>query len=95
MGANFDYVRVKEQVSKEEAVRLVEKHIQECLYDYGHAGYTGTMAECTGVTLLQQPSFQTYSSAEEWLEENTQKWGPALLVKVEDKGWVAGGCCSD
>jgi hypothetical protein len=69
----------------DEAFRIA--HDQAC-YDYGHAGYTGTIAEKHEYVLLgtatDLPS--AYAQAEALMnaddERITDKWGPAGCIRV-------------
>lgn len=64
------------------------------LHEYGHGGYTGTIAESTGLTITNKV-FKDRDAAESWLEENAEKWGDTLAVRVEpEEGkpfWLFGG----
>ena len=93
MGAEFNTYFINKDLTKEEAIAEVEEHIENCKYEYGHGGYSGSMAECTGVSVAHTPTFVSEEIAESWLDDNVEKWGPALLVKTP-LGWVAGALCS-
>ena len=68
--------------------------VQHALHEYGHGGYSGTIAESTGLTVTSKV-FKDENAAESWLEENAEKWGDTLAVRVEpDEGkpfWLFGG----
>jgi hypothetical protein len=78
MGACTDH-RTYKEVALKEALKLFAKDIKEALHDHGHRGYSGTIAE---------------NEAEEYINENADKWGPALIIKIPD-GFVIGGVCSE
>ena len=53
MGAEFNFkiLDAKNDVdAKDEGHEL----IKQCKHEYGHGGYTGSFAECTGVKLLTE-----------------------------------------
>lgn len=85
MGACFQAVSFKTTDVKE-AISRCHDYIDECKYDYGHAGYTGTFAECPGAVMTSMV-FTNVRDAEDWLDENAEKWEPALgvTVKVPDE----------
>lgn len=92
MGANFNFQVLKATTpakAKKEGLALIE----DCLYEFGHGGYTGTFAECIGVE-MPNIKFKSVKDAEVWLDENAQKWGAMLVVKA-DKQYCAGALCSD
>jgi len=80
MGANFSTAKFNEK----DAVKLrkaYQSYVQELQYQYGHDGYNGTLATCRGLDVKER-LFKTFGEAEEWLVENTSKWGEAVAVKV-------------
>jgi hypothetical protein len=95
MGAEFSQFIAR--CEKREITRVFREHVEECRYDHGHAGYTGTMAEANGCRMTGK-EFINQEEAESWLEENAQKWGPALIVKVilndQEPFWLFGAWCS-
>ena len=77
------------------AIRRGHNMIEDCQYNYGHAGYSGTFAEASGVKMTDKV-FDTMREAEDWLDENCQKWGPILIVAVrEPKALIYGALCSE
>ncbi len=102
MGAEFVDERLK-ATNRDEAIAEVKQIIEYCLYDYGHAGYTGTFAESGGVKVVEHEMkdhavvdlvMKDYDEAYDWLLENCRKWGHVLVVKTRDDGYVAGAWCS-
>lgn len=82
MGAQFDSVRFaasNETVLKENFAN----HIEQLRYDQGNESYSGHMGMAQGLRILDK-TFKNSDDAFSWLEENTQKWGPALAVKCGD-----------
>ena len=72
---------------------------EEARYQYGHGGYTGTIAEMSGVGKVKDLLLPTAQEAEDYVVDNHDKWEPAMAVsfKLEDGtfGWVVGGWCSE
>ncbi|HUS51713.1 MAG TPA: hypothetical protein VMZ91_16215 [Candidatus Paceibacterota bacterium] len=97
MGACYDSVFIEDKglklSNKELNSEWIEIQEQKC-YDYGHAGYTGTLAEKINMTIHKDKVFNTKEEAEEWIEENNDKWENADCVKIKDQGWLIGGICS-
>lgn len=95
MGAtNFStHVRVAKTVSTEDAFRDTREGAQ---FEYGHGGYTGSMAEKNSLTVLatvatkEQADLIEYGImhadplpiySEQAVESLTDKWGPANAVR--------------
>lgn len=92
MGANYNFKVLKATTSakaEKEALGIIE----EARYLFGHGGYSGTFAECTGVE-FPNVKFASVKDADAWLDEHAQKWGPLLVVKA-GKQFCAGAVCSD
>ena len=78
--------------------------VDAALYDYGHASYTGTIAEKDDFTVIQQEpvtSEESLALARRLLEEDdpriSDKWGPAGAIAVKDdrhSGWLFFGWAS-
>ena len=82
MGACYDDFNTRAD-NANDAVTRCYAHIKDCEHEHGHGGYSGTMAECTGVCMTSEV-FGSDSDAETWLDENADKFGPALGVVVRD-----------
>ena len=75
-----------------------DAHGQAC-YDYGHAGYTGTLAEKSSFVEIDCPEGVTPEDyGEQLIDDNDpridDKWGPAGCIKVEEGkyyffGWAS------
>ena len=94
MGA--EYFQVKSTGNTiDEAFRKV---VDEARYNYGHAGYTGTIAEKSSYTLHRNPmgldpkQFISYILDAD--EDADDKWGPANAVQVEPNTWIFFGYAS-
>ncbi len=104
MGAEFDYEDNFDAGQDDNLITLYlkvtelgNKLIEDRMWDYGHAGYTGTFAEANGIVIHGTHVFECQIDAERWLENHVDKWGPALAVpyKGNDKLlWAFGALCS-
>lgn len=95
MGATTDYVvfEAKNLAAAEDAARKV---IERARHEHGHGGYSGTLAEASGVEVLRSAPL-TLAQAQDRLfgaDGAAQKWGPGLLVRLEDGRWLFGAVCS-
>ena len=94
MGAEFNLRVMHEDIKTEqEALAEGERIIEKARYDYGHAGYSGSFAECWGVMVAPFVADNEHD-ADEWLQDNADKWGPMMLVRCRNGVWVAGAWCS-
>ena len=80
-----------------EACKELLSLIETSLYEDGHS-YSGAIGMVDGITRIKK-HFASVALAYEWLEENTEKWGPALVVTAHDSKsdetvFVYGACCS-
>ncbi len=91
MGCEFQFAKL-EATNDNDAIQEVKDIIDESIYENGHGGYSGSFAECRGVKISKK-HFITFDEAEEWLDENAEKWGPAIIVKT-DEGYCVGANCS-
>lgn len=95
MGAETFTVKSNGKTAKEAFNNAVE----EAQYDYGHAGYTGTIAEKSNFVMFTLPEGK---DAEEYAEEVIEKgdkrindkWGPAGCIDCGDElylffGWAS------
>ena len=99
MGGEFDTRIYRGKHSKKEIEKLFKKDIDEALYDNGHSGYTGTIAEHEGQKIeWLKKIVATEERAEESIkDEQESKWDLPVGVfydSVEGKGCVVGGWCS-
>jgi hypothetical protein len=72
---------------------------EEARYEYGHGGYTGTIAEFGAIGSWKDLLLPSANEAEDYIDENHEKWDDAMAVsfKTEDGsfGWVVGGWVSE
>ena len=95
MGAQYNFMVIKDDGKPRPFSDVKTKFdgvMESAAYDYGHAGYTGSWAECDGI-VMKGGSFGSADSADEWLQEKAEKWGPALAVRIP-QGWAIGAWCS-
>lgn len=98
MGACFDFF-VSNTDDQRKALKQFHRRCEECRYEYGHGGYTGTFAECWDVRFLHR-TFDSNGAAAEAIEETHEKWDPVMAVLVRGKRknskshWVFGAWCS-
>lgn len=92
MGCEFNFEALK-ATKAVEAVAEGNALIEQAAYEHGHSGYSGSFAEADGVELRPE-EFDTLEAAEEWLDENCQKWEAALIVRVKNGPYVMGAQCS-
>jgi len=59
------------------------KAVEEARYEYGHAGYTGTIAEKDGFTLIQKKKGQRLKSLIKEHMEDNGKWAPAICFDLK------------
>lgn len=93
MGAQFNTAMLR-ATNDPDAYKEGEALIEKALYDHGHAGYSGSFAECNGVNVDSTFMFDSAQAAEEWLMDNAEKWGPMEIVKVNNGPYIAGAWCS-
>ena len=68
---------------------------EQALYDYGHRGYSGSLAEKPELAIVNQ-EFVSDEEAEQWILDKNEKWGPsdAIKVKTPTPHRLVGGICS-
>ncbi len=82
MGAELDFIIVESELSKPEIMERWAKSVEQSAYDYGHAGYTGKIAEMPPDKITwKDEEFESYKMAEEFLWDEHPKWEPAWAVK--------------
>lgn len=98
MGAN-----TFENLAKAESAEAAFRYcVEEAQYDFGHAGYTGTIAEKDSFVLINEPKVNSVDEAralankliDEGDERIDDKWGPAGCIPCGDNlylffGWAS------
>lgn len=81
MGSEFNS-RIYKGTEKVVA-ELWENDVQQALLEYGHRGYTGSIAEKAGDEIIfKNTIYNNIDEAEAWLVDNADKWGSALAVQA-------------
>ena len=75
--------------------------VRQAEYDYGHSGYTGSIAEKDAVVLIDDsglPDVVAVALAEKLISERDEriddKWGPAGAIKLMSGDWLFFGIAS-
>jgi hypothetical protein len=78
----------KDDMNAKELSAWFDARRTDLAHEHGHGGYTGTFAECPGISVVSQNgavrTFLSKNDAETWLSENAIKWESALAVKFVD-----------
>lgn len=100
MGAET-FSQVASGATAQEAFRAA---VEQARYDYGHAGYTGTIAEKDSFIMLdvsderlaeiQQQRWFDYSGDDPLWEKVDDKWGPAGCIDLKDGRFMFFGWAS-
>lgn len=97
MGAT-DFIDVGRGPTVEEAY---ESAVKQAHYDYGHSGYSGTIAEKSGWVIIDSTK-RTYQeavdTANQLLADDdpriSDKWGPAGAIALDNGNWLFFGWAS-
>ena len=90
MGAQ-DFMNLERRQGESDTMRdAFRRAVDQAAWDYGHAGYTGTIAEKGEVYLIQNPAPLPYEAAEKMAYDlidspncrAADKWGPAGAIPV-------------
>lgn len=93
MGCEFNF-EILNATNDKDALKEVSEMIAFAKYEYGRGGYSGTFAEAQGCVIYKEVVFDAISEAEEWLDEEAEKWGPAIIVLTRDGQYCVGAHCS-
>lgn len=97
MGAELDE-HVFPDMSTEELESSFATLIEERAYDFGHAGYTGTFAECVDVDIPDPTHiYNTREEAFDSLSGVARKWESAQAARFHNKdevSWLVIAICS-
>jgi len=89
MGAQDFFVEA-EGATAQEAFRNA---VDEARHEYGHGGYTGTIAE-KGSFVIVQLDPELVEDYDRWPDKVQDKWGPAGAIKLAENKWLFFGCAS-
>ncbi len=72
---------------------------EDALYDYGHRGYTGTIAEKTEFVIIPVPEgIEPTAFMDKLMDEDdpriNDKWGPAGCIQSGPEDWLFFGWAS-
>lgn len=95
MGASEFFVKAKGKT----AAKAFSTAVEDALYEYGHGGYTGSIAEKTSYKMISVPEGNDpYDYAQQLIEEDdrrvSDKWGPCGCVKISDNEYLFFGYAS-
>ena len=95
MGAEVFYHRATGATPQE----AFNAAVQEAQYNWGHGGYTGSIAEKDSFTMIEVPEGRhPHAFAEELVEDGDErvddKWGPAGCVKIGENAYLFFGWAS-
>ena len=94
MAASFDS-RFINTTSQSHARNIMEDIMEEDRFENGH-GYSGKIGDANGITFDNHKSFYDFESADNYLQDITEKYGPAIGVRVitdDEDGWLFGAVC--
>jgi len=57
--------------------------VEEAIYDYGHSGYSGTIKEKSGFTMVSLPEGEKLQDFINEMTCRNDKWGPAYCVELK------------
>jgi hypothetical protein len=82
-----------------DARKAFHKAVDDALYDFGHNGYTGTIAEKSTFVILPLPkNSKPYREANRMIDEDDQrisdKWGPAGAFELKPGRYLFFGWAS-
>jgi hypothetical protein len=92
MGAEYRSDIIDGNLTEEELKQKFFELKEQDEYNYGHAGYTGTFAEKMDIDIID--GVMTGKEAEEYTQDNNDKWENAFAIKLDDGRWYIGGWCS-
>jgi len=88
-----------ESYHRDNAMIAFRDAVEEALYDYGHRGYTGTIAEKHSFVMMPiiegltaDQSINKYFEVDDSRIED--KWGPAGCIQDEEGGFIFFGWAS-
>ena len=99
MGANFDSDLITDKELKMTNVEIGRAALgvfEQSAYMNGHGGYSGSLAEKSEIEIHRGKVFDNLNDAYDFVSDvlDSDKWGPADVVPIKDKGWFIGGYCS-
>lgn len=83
MGSHNVYHEFDGKLTPAQLKEAYDALVSSLRYEYGSDPYNGTFTTCDGLVITDR-TFKTTAEADEWLLDNTQKWGVAKAAKAED-----------
>ncbi|MBT7080174.1 MAG: hypothetical protein HN929_01685 [Chloroflexi bacterium] len=89
-----------ETIGKGKTVQIAFNNAkEEAYYDYGHSGYTGTIAEKDRFIIIPLPEGREAGEySDELISDGDpridDKWGPVGCIKIQDGEWLFFGWAS-
>lgn len=95
MGAEVFFTSATGKTAKE----AFNSAVEQAQYDYGHAGYTGSIAEKTSFVIIPLPEGKNAGEYVDYLIDNCDpriddKWGPAGCIKTGENEYLFFGWAS-
>ena len=60
------------------------KAVERAMWEHGHGGYTGTIAEKHGYVMLTVPKGESVEDFIDRKIEENDKWGPAFCIELKE-----------
>lgn len=67
--------------------------VADAQHEYGHGGYSGTIAEKSEFVIVQLEP-EAAHDYDQWPDSVQDKWGPAGAIKLGEKRWLFFGVAS-
>ena len=95
MGAEVFFTSANGKTAKE----AFNSAVEQAQYDYGHAGYTGSIAEKISFVVIPLPEGKNAGEYADYLIDNCDKrvddkWGPAGCIKTGENEYLFFGWAS-
>jgi len=84
MGGHYDSMMIR-ATTEEELQKKWREFIKQEEYEHGHGAYSGTLATCSGLKILEHRKFKTRRKSDEWLEDRVEKREQAIAVRCVEK----------
>jgi hypothetical protein len=94
MGAEYCEETITAKTPEEVKI-LFKETIEQCEYDYGHAGYSGTFAEKIDVDVLPDKPDGFWTREELYNKaDDVNKWDNAIAGRISETEYLVCGWCS-
>jgi hypothetical protein len=96
MGACFQSTTVDGNLKRAELVEEFQRLQYQDRYENGHE-YSGGFGMASGLRVESREPFASVRTAEDWLQDNAEKWEHAIAVTAKDGDalkWVIGAWCA-